>query len=87
LPVVTAPPREVDWSALSLASREVVRHVTLRESAGFTYDEIALQLQRDQPELRHLPLPSPSKGYTKAWVSARARELRREIEQRDAASS
>jgi predicted transcriptional regulator len=79
-------PRSVEWNALSLASREVARHVTLREAAGYTYDEIALQLQRDRPELRHLPAPSPSKGCTKAWVSARARELRREIEATGAAT-
>ncbi len=59
---------------------EVVKHVVLRQAAGYNYDEIALALQRDQPELRHVPLPPRRKGYTK-WVSARARELHAEIDQ------
>jgi hypothetical protein len=57
-------PRSVEWNALSLASREVVLHITLRESAGYTYDEIAFALQAAQPAIcRCRPRGSRSAGH------------------------
>jgi hypothetical protein len=43
-------------------------------------------LDRKRPEFRHLEPPPPTKRIAKAWVQARCRELRREIEERGAAS-
>jgi hypothetical protein len=76
------PPSEIDWGSLSPAAR--VRHITLRAAAGFDYQEIAEQLQAARPAFRHLTVPA-GKPITKLWVAARARELRREVEQSGAA--
>ena len=70
--------RSVDWSRLTPRSREIMAQVALRLMAGYSYEEIAEQLDAERPELKHLPLP---KTVTKGWVSARFRELRREAEQ------
>lgn len=75
-----ALPEEVDWSELSPRGREIVRQVGLRLAAGFSYEEIAEILERDTPPFRHLELPLGGKPISKAWVSARTRELKVEIE-------
>ena len=80
-----APPASIEWNRLSPGSLETVRLITMRLAAGYTYDEIALVLDHQRPELRHLSPPAGGR-YTKAWVSARARELRHEIEQSGAAT-
>ena len=84
LPPVAPLPRKVDWSALSLRSREAVLHITEREAAGFSLDEIAPTLDRERPELHHLQLPPK---VTKAWLAARMRDVRREIEATTGAAS
>jgi hypothetical protein len=84
LPGVAAPPTGIDWDALSLRSREIVLHIVVPLSAGYEYVEVAERLTRNRPELRHLELPP--KSVSKLWVQARCRELRREIEERHAAS-
>ena len=72
--------RSVEWSRLTPRSREIISQVGLRLTAGFSYDEIAEALDTQRPELRHLPLPPK---VTKSWVSARFREVRREIQALD----
>jgi len=74
-----APPRKIDWSALSLRSREIVLQCSLREAAGLSIGEVADVLNREHPEFRHLE-PPPRGVYTKGWIQARLREVRREIE-------
>lgn len=69
--------RSVEWSRISPRGREIIAQIGLRLVAGFSYDEIAEALERERPELRHLPLPE---RVTKSWVSARWRELRQEAE-------
>ena len=66
-------------------SREVVLHVGLREAGGYSLDEVVVILNREQPELRHLP-PPPRGLFTKSWIQARMREVRRELEGTGAAS-
>ena len=63
--------------SLSLRARELIRIISSREAAGFNLDEIAVVLDRRRPELRHLELPE---RVTKAWLAARMRDVRREIE-------
>jgi hypothetical protein len=84
LPVMAAPPSEIDWSALSPAARETVVHVSMREAAGFNYREIAEMLQEARPAFKHLTVAA-GKGLTASWVASRARELRHEIERVGAA--
>ena len=84
MPVVAAPPAEIDWDALSLRSREIVLHFVVPLSAGYECVEVAERLNRNRPEFRHLELPP--KSISKLWVQARCRELRREIEESGAAS-
>ena len=67
----------MDWSALTLRSREIVLHVGFPLTAGYSYEEIAQYLTDKRPEFRHLELPQK---VTKGWVQARFREVRREIE-------
>lgn len=69
--------RSVEWSRISPRGRDIIAQIGLRLVAGFSYEEIALELERTRPELQHLPLPEP---VTKSWVSARWRELRQEAE-------
>jgi hypothetical protein len=64
---------------LSLRSREIVLHIGMRQAAGFSFDDVAIALNRKPPELRHLQ-PPPSGKFTKLWVQARLRVVRREIE-------
>ena len=37
------------------ASKETLKHIVMRLAAGYSYDEVAAQLQQAQPELRHVP--------------------------------
>ena len=83
---MAAPPSEIDWSVLSLRSREIILHVTTRLAAGYEYSEVAERLDRERPDVRHLELPPPTKRITKAWFQDRCRELRKEIEERRATS-
>jgi len=83
---VTAPPAEIGWRVLSLRSREIVLHIVMPLAAGYEYDEVAARLDRERPEFRHPEPPAPGKSITRSWVQRRARELRREIEERGAAS-
>ena len=85
VPVVAAPPAEIDWAALSMRSREIILHVAMRQSAGYSLDEVACALNLSQPELRHLE-PPPKRRFTKSWVQARLRDVRQEIEASSAAS-
>ena len=67
MPPLTAPPAEINWAALSPRSLEIIKQVALRQSAGFTLDEVVVAMNREQPELRHVE-PPPRGTYTKAWV-------------------
>ena len=78
-------PEAIEWSELSPASQETIKHVMVRIAAGWTYEEVAVAMERERPELRHVPLP-PRGTFTKGWVAARARELRPEIERTGAAT-
>lgn len=71
-----APPEQIDWHALSPQARQVVAQIGFRLTAGYSLDEIAEILDRERPELRHLPLPA---RVTKSWVAVRVRELRQEM--------
>jgi len=81
LPPVAAP-AEIDWSALSFRSREIISQVALRLTAGYSLDEIAEQLSDARPSLRYVELPKGD--VTKSWCSARLRELQHEIEEMSA---
>jgi hypothetical protein len=63
---LAAPPSEVDWSALSPRSREILVQIGLRLSAGWRLEEVAAELDRTRPQLPHLPLPEH--GVSKLWV-------------------
>ena len=76
------PPCEIDWNALSPRSREIVLHCSIREAAGYSLDEVAVALDRERPELRHLELPEK---VNEELGAGRLRDLRREIEERHAA--
>jgi len=53
---------------------ETVAHVALRLTAGFEIDEVAVMCERERATFRHLALPE--KPISKAWVSARMRDLK-----------
>ncbi|CAN5760039.1 hypothetical protein BH18ACT13_BH18ACT13_13590 [soil metagenome] len=72
-----AAPATIDWSALSFASREIVGQIVLRLAAGYSAAEIAQMLTEARPKLKYHELPAGE--VRKEWVSARLRELRREI--------
>jgi hypothetical protein len=82
---VAAPPTSIEWNRLSPPSLEAVKLITMRMAAGYSYDEVALMLDAEQPELRHLKPPTDSR-FTTQWVSKVHRELRAEIEQSGAAT-
>ena len=67
-----------------MRSREIIKHVAVRQSAGYSLDEVVSALNLSQPELEHLE-PPPKARYTKAWVQSRLRDVRREIEETGAA--
>jgi hypothetical protein len=62
--------------ALSMPSRAIILNVVFHLEAGYSFDEIAVILDRERPELRHVELPQ---RVTKSWVQARLRDVRREI--------
>jgi hypothetical protein len=62
---------------LSPAAREVLRHVGLRLSAGFTADEVAAVLDRERPMFRHHEVPPEVKRHPLAGRAATVPELRR----------
>lgn len=74
-------PAEVEWQALSPASREILGIVGLRLAAGWTPTEIAAELEQTRPRLRHQPTP---RHFTSNWISLRVGELREEIRAQDA---
>ena len=79
---VPAAPQEIEWSRLSPAAIETAQ-IGFRLSAGYSFDEIAEQLDRVRPEFRHQELPP---AVTKGWVARRVADLRDEIERTGAAS-
>lgn len=75
-----AASRVVEWSRLSPRGRELVRVIALRFAAGYSFDEIADMIEESRSEIR-ADLELPRGRVTKGWVSARFRELRRELEE------
>jgi hypothetical protein len=75
-----APPAEIEWSRLSPAAREAAAQTLTRLSAGYSYQEVADQIQavRDGKSIRHLELPKTR--VTTGWISSALKQLRREIE-------
>lgn len=69
----------MSWSALSAESRETAALIGYRLSAGLTVDEVADELERERDQIKRNPLPLHGRPVTKSWVTARLRELRREI--------
>ncbi len=65
-----APPREIEWSQLSFASREIVAQVGLRLSADYSTSEVAQQLSEVRPNLKYHELP---KGDVTKHLLRRAR--------------
>jgi hypothetical protein len=65
---VAAPPTSIEWNRLSPPSLEAVKLITMRMAAGYSYDEVALMLDTEQPELRRLKPPTDSR-FTTQWVS------------------
>ena len=76
---LSAPPTEIDWSALSPQAREIAQLVALRLVAGMSLDEIAVILDEHRGRIRHNELPRAD-SITKNWCASRMRDLRREIE-------
>lgn len=74
---LVAIPREINWTALSPGSRETVRFIAVRMSAGYSLDDIATVLRHSPPDFRFLV--APPGGVSKHWVSAPLRDLRTEI--------
>ena len=80
---MTALPSEVDWSLLSLRSREIVLHISLRQASGLSLDEVVAALNDSRPEIRHVDLRPL---VTKGWVQTKLRDVRRGISEVRAAT-
>ena len=72
-------PHSIEWSKLSPKARETAALVGLRLTAGLNLDEIAPILNAERDRIRFNALPK-SGSISKTWITARMRELRREIE-------
>jgi TRAP-type C4-dicarboxylate transport system permease small subunit len=74
---------KADWARLSPRGRETARWVAVLVSLGFTHAEVAAKLEQVRETIRqrapHLPLPTGP--IREGWVSARMRDLRKELEE------
>lgn len=77
---VPTPPDHISWSSLTASSRETAVIIGLRMTAGMSTEEIADELERDRAQVKRNVLPAYDRPITKSWVSARMRDLRRDIE-------
>ncbi len=78
LPILArAPlPGQINYERLTPAAAEVLGQIALRLTAGWSLEEVALELDRERPQLSHLELPP---RVTKGWCSQRMRLLREEL--------
>lgn len=76
--------RNPNWRALSPRGRAILKWIAVPISTSLSHREVAYWLELNRTRIRivddsgtELALPSP---VTEGWVSARMRELRRELE-------
>lgn len=55
--MTNAPPHTVEWSRISPRGLAIAQQVAMRISAGYSYDEVAAQIEADRENIRDLELP------------------------------